>query len=308
KPLPVDTILSEGHLVTDPKKIRTMQSLGDMQKLYALAYTYAVTGRQNYRDKARDFLLAWAKTNHGIGNPINDTKLEPAIEAFDLLKHTLKASDKMIVETWLKQVADQEIQVFLSRKSNKSTYNNWHSHRIKVVGMIAYALDDRGFQAFTDSSLRTQISKNLYPDGSGMDFEDRDALHYHIYTLEPLLKIAIVIRRATGTDFYHYLSPAASSISKSVQFLVPFVRGEKIHREFVNSKVSFDKKRADNKEPGYTIGAEFQPATAVEMLSLAAYFDKSFNSIVRQLLHRDEPYPDWQLLLNASETRLVTQP
>src|SRR5690349_24767337 len=41
---------------------------------------------------------------------------------------------------------------------------------------------------------------------------------------------------------------------KSIDFLIPFVRGEKIHREYVNSTVAFDQKRANNKEPGFEIG------------------------------------------------------
>jgi hypothetical protein len=102
-------------------------------------------------------------------------------------------------------------------------------------------------------------------------------------------------------DFYDYEAPSGSSVRKSVDFLVPFATGEKIHHEFVNSKVSFDKKRADNKEPGYTIGAGFQPGTAVEVLSLASYFNDSLSKIVHKLLHRDDRFPDWQLLLNAAE-------
>lgn len=299
-PRPVDTIISEGHLVTDPKKINTMKSLADMEKIHCLMYEYAVTGKKAYRDKTIAFLLAWANTNHGVGNPINDTKLDAVFEAYDLLKHEINAPDRRTIEAWFRQVADMEIKVFLSKKSNKSAYNNWNSHRIKVVGLIAYALNNPAYKAFTDSSIRTQILKNLYPDGSGMDFEDRDALHYHIYTLEPLLKIAIVMQRATGTDFYSYQSPSGSSIRQSVQFLVPFATGEKIHHEFVNSKVSFDKKRADNKEPGYTIGADFKPRTATEALALAAYFDHGLVKTVQGLMQTSERYPDWELLLNAA--------
>lgn len=298
-PRPVDTIISEGHLVTDPKKINTIKSLADMQKIYALAIAYQITKKKEYRNKSVEFLLAWAKTNHGVGNPINDTKLDAVWESYDLLKNEISQADKTIIEQWMQQVADAEINVFFAKKSNKSTYNNWNSHRIKVVGLIAYTLNSAAYKTFTDSSLRIQIQKNLYADGSGMDFKDRDALHYHIYTLEPLLKIATVIKRATGKDYFIYQSPSGSSIQRSVAFLAPYATGEKIHHEFVNSKVSFDKKRADNKEPGYTIGANFKPEAATEVLSYAAWFDAGYNTIVQKLTQNNTPYPNWQLLLNA---------
>ena len=132
-----------------------------------------------------------------------------------------------------------------------------------------------------------------------MDFEDRDALHYHIYTLEPLLKTAILIKRATGVDYFTYASPAGSSIQKSIEFLIPFVTGEKKHREFVNSKTPFDKKRAENKEPGYITGRDFDPETAVEVLSYAAYFQPGYNSMVKKLMAVSGTYPNWQLMLNV---------
>lgn len=298
-PRPVDTIISEGHLATDPKKINTIKSLADMQKIYALAIAYQITKKKKYRNKSIEFLLAWAKTNHGVGNPINDTKLDAVWESYDLLKNEISQADKTIIEQWMQQVADAEINVFFAKKSNKSTYNNWNSHRIKVVGLIAYTLNNVAYKTFTDSSLRIQIQKNLYADGSGMDFKDRDALHYHIYTLEPLLKIATVIKRATGKDYFIYQSPSGSSIQRSVAFLAPYATGEKIHHEFVNSKVSFDKKRADNKEPGYTIGANFKPEAATEVLSYAAWFDAGYNTIVQKLTQNNTPYPNWELLLNA---------
>ncbi len=180
-------------------------------------------------------------------------------------------------------------------------YNNWNSHRIKVVGLIAYTLNNKAYQQFTDTSIKKQILENLYANGSGFDFEERDALHYHIYTLEPLLKIATVIKRTTGVDYYIYTSATGSSIQKSMAFLAPFATGEQVHHEFVNSKVAFDKRRADNKEPGYTIGADFKPETAVGVLSSAAYFEPRYMIIVKKLLNTSNRYPDWQSVLNAVE-------
>ncbi|MES2332485.1 MAG: alginate lyase family protein [Bacteroidota bacterium] len=299
EPNPIDTIISEGHLATDPKKIITQKSLADMNKSYALAFVYKIDHNTAYLKKCIQYLIAWANVNHGVGNPINDTKLDPIIEAYDLVKDEMTTAERKTVDGWLRQVADAEIAAPRFKSTNKSANNNWNSHRIKVVGNVAYILNNTEYKQFTDTSIQKQILKNLYSDGSGMDLEERDALHYHIYTLEPLLKIVAVIKRATGTDYYGYVSPSGSSIQKSVAFLAPFATGEKVHHEFVNSKVLFDKQRAENKEPGYTIGAEFKPQTSVDVFSYASYFEPGYSVIVKKLLNTTEEYANWQLLLNA---------
>ncbi|PYF70630.1 alginate lyase family protein [Pedobacter nutrimenti] len=301
-PNPVDTITSEGHLANDPKKIVTIKALADVRKIYALAYVYRISQQALYLKKCIAYLLAWAQVNKSTGNPINDTKLDPLLEGYDLIKEDMSRQDRDRINTWLVQIADAQISNprFLSAK--KSVNNNWNSHRIKIVANIAYILDHKAYQKFIDSAIKSQVLKNLYPNGSGFDFEERDALHYHIYTLEPLLRAAMTIQRTGKGDYFHYKSPSGSSIQNSVNFLLPYVTGEKIHREFVNSKVSFDKKRADNKEATYKIGAAFKPASALDVYIYASYFDPAYSFIIKKLLDSKDYYAEWELLLNAVKT------
>lgn len=299
EPDPIDTIISEGHLVTDPKKIRTNRSLADMNKIYALSITGRVADNKKYIDKSIAYIKAWATINHGTGNPINDTKLDGLLEGYDLVKEQATASDRALIETWLRQVANAEINHPRFKAAVKSAANNWNSHRIKIVGNIAYLLNDKSYKVLTDTTLQLQLAKNLYANGSGMDFEERDALHYHIYTLEPLIAVATTIKRADGRDYYDYVSASGSSLKKSVAFLVPFATGEKTHQEFVNSKTAFDRQRAANKEAGYAIGADFERKTAAGVLSQAAYFEPGLSSIVNNLLNVEHGYANWRSVLNA---------
>jgi hypothetical protein len=55
-PNPIDTIVSEGHLATDPKKIRTVKSLADLHKIYALAISYTITNKDTYKTKCIEYL------------------------------------------------------------------------------------------------------------------------------------------------------------------------------------------------------------------------------------------------------------
>jgi hypothetical protein len=273
-PHPIDTIRTEGLLAGDPKKTATQLALRDMNKLYALALVYRVNRDKRYLKVATEFLLAWARINHGRGDPIDDTNLDRAIEAYDMLKeHLPKAADDSIRD-WLRETAGAELRGRYYHPDRPSFYNNWHSHRLKIIGEIAYAIRDTALQGYTIRELKTQLEKNLNPDGSSTDFVSRDALHYHVYDLEPLLKLAIVLSRATGVDFYNYSSPAGSSIKRSVDWLLPYVNGQKTHAEFVNSTVDFDRKRAQNNESAYKAGTLFEPKNGIATLVLAMYFDE----------------------------------
>ena len=76
--------------------------------------------------------------------------------------------------------------------------------------------------------------------------------------------------------------------------------GEKLHPEFVNSTVAFDKKRAENKEAGYETGAPFKQRSGVPVLVQAAYFEPSCLNVVRKILKTPAAYPSWQAVINAA--------
>lgn len=184
------------------------------------------------------------------------------------------------------------------KPGRKTAINNWNSHRLKIVGQIAYALGNDSLAQWTINELKNQIAINLTPEGYSTDFKLRDALSYHSYDLEPLLALCIVIKRATGQDFYRYQSPIGSSIKKSTEWFVPYVDGRQQHAEFVHTTVGFDLARAKNKEPGHEIGILYNPTKGIQTLSLASYFDKNMISSVQKAEHSTSAYPNWQLVLN----------
>ena len=143
-----------------------------------------------------------------------------------------------------------------------------------------------------------QIDHNLHADGSSYDFYERDALHYHMYDIEPLLTLAIAARNS-GVDLYGYQSREGASLAKAVAFLLPFAQGTKTHAEFVNSKVGFDKKRADAGQKEYEAGASFEPRSASNVLSLTQQFQPNLLETIQKLSRKASPkYPNWQIVLN----------
>ena len=237
-PNPVEQIKSEGLLAGNPDKINSMKALEDCNKIYALALVYKLCGNKTCLDKAIEYLLAWAKVNQSSGNPINETKLEDLFSGYDLIRDNVDASTKKAVDKWLQSIADGELNSDHARGNKGTAINNWNSHRIKIMAMIAAAIHNQKYDGIIRKELSNQIAINLYADGSGYDFTERDALHYHIYTLEPLLMAAIAVYRATGKDYFDYESNKESSIKKSVDFLVPFITGEKTHGEFFEQSCS----------------------------------------------------------------------
>lgn len=301
-PNPADTILTEGILQGDPRKTKTWKSIEDMQKVYALAFAYKITGDKKYLNKTSEFLLAWATRNQPQGNPINDTNLDRIIFAYDLVKKDLSADVNSATITWLTKVGTQQIKSFdKAASSKKTTYmNNWNSHRLKEVAEVAWSINDEQLKLWVIDIYKKQISKNLNPDGSSYDFHERDALHYHIYDVDPLMVAATILQRDSnfGDNPYHYKSAEGSSLKGSVDWLVPFFTGEKTHAEWVNSKSSFDKKRAANGEKGYIAGTLFKPVEARTSIALAGYFDDKMLGLYQANINSKSKYPTWQFVLN----------
>lgn len=295
-PNPIETISSEGRLKGDPIKTATQLSIKDFNKIYALSMAYKVTHEKRYLDKAKEYLLAWANMNKPAGNPINDTNLDPAIDGYNLIKPSLKREDISVIDNWLSAAATEEIKSMVKSLKKESAHNNWNSHRLKILVEVAAATDDPTQIALLTSLVKEQIAANLLPDGSSIDFKLRDALHYHVYDLEPLLKLSIVFKRLTGVDFYNYQAPNGASIKKSMEWLLPYLTGEKKHAEFVNSTVKFDQDRAKNGEAGYQKGTLFEPETGLKTLALAGYFNPEYDNLYEKLRADKLIDGDWQML------------
>lgn len=303
-PNPIDTVRTEGLLKGNPKKEKTRSALADMNKMFALALQYRITDDRKYLNKCAEFLVAWAKTNKPNGDPIDDTNLDKAIEAYDLIRRDLAGKDKQQIEQWLTETASAEINSKRMKTGRATAINNWNAHRLKEVGEIGYVLNNQEFIKWTIENLKSHININLFPDGTSLDFKERDAMHYHIYDLEPMLKLAIMINRAKGPDFYTYQSPKGSSIKKSVEWLIPYINGEKQHEEYVHTTVKFDRDRAKNNEPGFAPGTMFKPDLALPVLKLAVYFDVKQADLLKKLINNRN---DWQTILDEikRESRLT---
>jgi len=291
-PNPIERVVSEGHLDKDPLKIRTGQSLPDLQKIEALATTWAVTGDGRYADKAREFILAWARVNHSDGDAINETQFEPLITGYDLLRGAFPAADRATVDAWLREKAN------VAWKDHRGLTGNWYSHRLKIVGLIGWTIGDATLANEAVAGYRKHIVGNLKPDGASSDYYLRDALHYHLYDIEPLLSFSRAAER-NGIRLFDEPSTGGSTLHAGVEFVVPFANGTQTHMEFVKTRVPFDLKRAKNGQGEYAPHL-WKPSSSVRLFSLAAWFHPEYGTLAARLAgHPDEPYFNWVMVINA---------
>ncbi len=269
-PSPLPRLFLEGVQPADPRYRTSSQSVRDLGSIEALGYAYATTGEPKYAERAGVYLEAWARTYQPDGNPINETEFARLARGYALVAAALPVSPRPVIESWLSRLASLQIERI--KPGADSSRNNWHSHRLKIVGLIGYALAQPVHVRFAEDGYRTQIGQNLLPDGSSFDFHHRDALRYHVYDLEPLLELAVAADKHR-VNLYDHQAPSGASLSRGLAFLLPYVRGEKVHPEFVNTTVEFDRQRAQAGVSGFQIGAPWDPRNAVHLLETAGYFD-----------------------------------
>lgn len=296
KPIPIDTIFYEGMVGMHPKRQRTIRHLKDMRRLRALTWAYALSRQPQYLRAAKDYLKAWTTTLQPSGNPINDNKLVSIIFAYYLLGEELNFKEKEDVESWMRRLADVEIA-----SAPENPHGNWHAKRVKLVAFVGSALDDERYLEYATQEFKENVTASLRPNGSSTDFEERDALHYHVSGLDPMLEIALALRHSR--NLYGWETETGASLRKSVHFVVPYALGDKSHAEWVNTSVKLDKERWASGDEFYRPGKPWSPHSSLDMFRIASLFDPALKKVVHHL-SAEAPLNSWSevmvhLLMNS---------
>ena len=276
-PNPVDTIYYEGLLDTNPRRIETSKSLDDMNLLTNLIYYGYLENNEEIGPKVKEFVLAWSSTYLPNGNPINENKFIALFWSYYLYRDQFDANERRIVDQWLRSIANAEMG------RERTPNNNWQAKRLKIIGIIGFMLNDENMQQFSINGFKEYISTSYFPDGTSVDLRDRDALQYHLSGLKPCISAFINLCKFNSAfDLYKYEAPSGSSIKKSIDYAIPYAKGEKQHKEWVNSKVALDHRRAAAGIAKYQPGILFDPATAIEALEWAGYYEPELLHIINK--------------------------
>lgn len=229
-PAPMAVIHVEGTLPGRGIHDESMRAKQDWPAILEFALAWRVTGQERFLSAAETWLAAWLAVYRVSRNPIDESELERLVLAWDLAGGDATPATRDAMHRFLRELAEGYLGQPSPAKGSTLT-NNWNSHRVKLAALAAFALGDREMMKQAEEKYRRQIADNLRPNGMPLDFEQRDALHYVTYDLEPLLAAALAAK-AHGLDWYHLRGPLDVGLPEALTWLAPYAEGRTRHREF----------------------------------------------------------------------------
>ncbi len=281
-PHPLAKLHTEGTLPHEGIYDQSVEAEKELDLMRNAALAWRATSDDRYLKLVDRFLFAWVTTYQPSFNPIDETRFEGLILAYDMTASALPVKTRNATMVFLNRFANGYIQqVDAQPRPLKGTFaNNWQSHRVKLISMIAFTLDNRKMIAAAQRLFIEHIGDNVAPDGSTLDFTERDALHYVTYDLQPLVTAALAARRH-NRNWLPERAANGATLAGALDWLTPYATGDKTHEEFVHSSVPFDAKRREAGLPGYT-GA-WDTKNAAELYHLAARLDGRYTPIALKL-------------------------
>ena len=273
-PQPMARVHIEGTLPGQGIYDQSAEALRDLDAMRDLAIAARVTGNAAYDAAAARFMAAWAVTYRPSFNPIDETRFENLMLAWDLLSPGARAGLPPSVDALLRSFAEGYPRQFVR---GTSAVNNWHSHRVKLAVLAAFALGEPQAVLAARVMFDDQLRANIDRHGEVYDFAQRDALHYVVYSLEPLM-MAVLAARRHGQDWY---GAEGGRLGLALAWLRPYADGRRQHEEFRRSKVDFDRIRREAGLPGF--GGLFQPVVARRLYGLAARVDPDYAGLAQTL-------------------------
>lgn len=283
QPHPLAHLHTEGTLPHQGIREQSIAAEKDWPILRQAALAWRLSGDARYLQQVDDYLAAWAEVYQPDFNPIDETNLDMLIHAYALTADHLRPQTRDAARQLISRLGNgyiAHIQQFHGQKKGTQT-NNWQSHRVKLVTVAAAALGDRAMLEQAHQLFKQQIADNVLPDGSVTDFQDRDALHYVVYDLEPLVQAALAAKPyGIGGDWLT-LNANGASLGAALDWLVPYATGQRSHEEFVHTHVPFDTARAKVGEVGYA--GTWQPKSSATLFWLAAQLDPRYLPVAKRL-------------------------
>ena len=300
-PRAVAHVHTEGSLPHQGIRDESVEAERDLPLIRDEALLWHTAHDRQALDRLTSLLEGWAGLYQPNFNPIDETNFDALIDAYALAKDDLPAPTRDKVKTLIHAWAAGYIQAMQSQqipedksgtqapsevRNGSKWATNWQSHRIKLATLAAVALDDAQLFDAARALFKKQIGTNLHADGLSTDFEERDALHYTVYDLEPLTRAAMAAR-LRGEDWLTLKGDNGASLQAGLNWLLPYAKGEQTHEEYVHSKIKFDFQRRDAGVPGFS--GLWEKDSATNLYWTAATLDGVYVSVAKSLM----PAPAW---------------
>lgn len=284
-------IHTEGTLPHQGIRDQSIAAEKDWRLMRALAQLWQAEHQPQDVQALSQLLNDWAKVYQPDFNPIDETQLDAYIDAYAIAHTALDPATqenarrfiRVLGEGYVRQMEDDV------HPGDGRWVNNWNSHRIKLAALAAAALDDKGLWSRVRKLFITHLGHNIRSDGVTVDFEQRDALHYVVYDLEPLVRAAQAARWYDNEDWLTLKGSSGGSVAAALDWLVPYANGQKTHKEFVHSRVRFDAERNAAGVKGFS--GVWEPEKSAHLYAMAAALDVRYRQLAQQLRPDDHAVP-----------------
>lgn len=278
EPHPRAVVHTQGLLPHEQDRDASVQAQEDWRQTLLQALAWCVSGEEAYAAKAQAYIEAWIPGYVSSSNPIDEADLVDLLFGLDFVQARVSATTVAHARSLGRQMA----QGYLGerRVGDPSTgLNNWQSHRVKLATAGAFLAGDAALISAARDAFFAHVDRNIDANGLTYDFGQRDAMHYVVYDLEPLM-IAASIAAAHGQDWYG--APATRGrLAEALKWLEPYAKGERSHEEFVHSTVRFDARRAAAHVEGYA--GTWKREEAADLYRIAAHLDARFTPLAAGL-------------------------
>jgi hypothetical protein len=273
---------TEGMLPHEGIRDESIEAENDLGLMRDAALAWRATGDERYLRLVDRFLFAWTTTYQLSLNPIDETNFESLILAYDLTASALPVKTRNAANAFItKLVTGYIADIDKQPRPLAGTYrNNWQSHRVKLVAMGAFTIDDRKLINAAQRLYVEHIGDNIAPGGSTVDFAERDALHYVTYDLQPLVTAALAARRH-NRNWLPERAQSGATLAGALNWLTPYALGTRTHEEFVHSSVPFDARRREAGLPGFS--GQWDAKNSAELFHLAARLDGRYAPVALRL-------------------------
>ena len=289
---PIERFELAGTLNHHPGHVRSDRAKANFPGIFALA----VAGRSareplrtHSRTAAASALLSWAQVYRATGNPVDEWFFVPLLQAVDLVAGSLPPGEESALLQWAHAfaISGDHFYEHLGDR-NPARANNWMARRLLIRAVASTVAGDAAARAAMPGLLREFAARNYVAgpsgerDGRTFDFMQRDALHYHIAAVQPLVEMMLY---TPGLVDQHVRAANLSGL----EFLRPFFLGQQEHTEFARTSISFDRERRDDGNPQFR-DAPWDPARGRVLLRLARAAFPEVRDWTEQIVdHRYDP-------------------
>jgi hypothetical protein len=268
---PIERFELAGTLNQHPGHVRSDEAKRSFPAIFALAVASRTAPeplRSASRDGAVAALLSWAGAYRPSGNPIDEWFFVPLLQAVDLTAGQADPEDGNELLRWARDFAVAGDEFYRPRaERNAGRANNWMARRLLIRTVASTVAGDDRARMELPAMLQAFVARNYvgdesgHPDGRTFDFVQRDALHYHMAAVHPLVEVLLYAPDLVSGN-------VRAAITAGLGFLRPFFLGERVHIEFARTTVSFDLERRDAGNPVFQ-QAPWDPARGRVLLRVA---------------------------------------